>query len=450
MATTASTFSGSSSYAADLQSAITRAVSFATLPVTLLQNKQNEISSQQTALASLKSKFDALNTALSTMDKASTTGSLVASTTDSTVLTATAGSGAKAGRYTVNVVSMGSQTNSLSVSSQPTVTDPAATTIGSGSGYSLTVNGQSFSVTGTTTNLNGLADAINASGAGVSATVINVGGPNSPDYRLSILGSKYSPATIALSDSANTSLLDTLSTGSYVTYQVNGQPSTPINSETRTLNFATGLSVTAYKTGSADVNVVSSSASLGVALNALATTYNSAYDELSKARGQNNGPLSGESIVSTLTQTLRSVINSGTPTGSILSVADLGLSYDKDGHLSFDGSVLSSAMSKAPADVASFVGSSTSGFLSAAMGLVNGATNSSTGVISQSTSSNATQLTALSTKISSLQERITLMQDSLVKKMTKADATISSLQSQTNYYTNLFAQMRANQLSASS
>lgn len=441
------TFTGNSSYAADLQSAITRAIGFANLPVSLLQNKTNQINNQQTALASLNSKFQSLGTALSAVEKGNTIGSLVASATDSSIVGASATVGAKAGRYTVNVVSLGSQTNAISDDALTTVTDASATTIGSGSGYSLTVDGKTFSLSGATTNLNGLADAINSSGAGVSATVINIGGPNSPDYRLSLLSSKYSPSAITLKDSTNTSLLDTLSTGSYVQYQVNGQPSTPINSESRTLNFATGLTVTAYKAGSTDVNVTSSSASLSIGLSALASAYNNAFDELTKSRGQNNGPLSGESIISTLTQSLRSLVNSGSAGGSIQSIADLGLTYDKDGHLNFDSSVLASAMTNSPSDVASFVGSSTSGFLKGAEAIVNSVNDSTTGIIAQSTTSNATQLTNLGTKISSLQDRITLLQTSLTAKMTKADATISSLQSQTTYYTNLFAQMRANQIS---
>lgn len=442
---TTPTFSGSSTYAADLQSAITRAVGFATLPVTLLQNKQNEITNQQSALSSLLGKFQSLGTALSTVEKASTIGSLVASSTDNTIAAASVTTGAKAGKYTVNVVSTGSQTSAISSAGGTTVTDPTSGDIGSGSGFSLNVDGTTYNLSGT--NLNSLADSINSSGAGVTATVINIGGTGAADYRLSILGNKYSPTTLQLTDSTSSNLLDTLSTGSYVTYQVNGQPSTPINSDSRTLNFATGLTVSVYKAGSTDVNVTSSSASLAASLSAFASAYNSALDELSKSRGQNNGPLSGESIIYAVSQSLRTLTSSGTPSGSVQSIADLGLTYDKDGHLSVDSGVLATAMSNSASDVANFLGSSTSGFLQGAESVVNGIDDSTTGLISQTTGSLTKQSTALADKISGLQDRITLLQTSLTAKMTKADTLISSLQSQNSYFTSLFAQMRANQLS---
>ena len=441
-------FAGSSLYAADLQSAIDRAVSFANLPVQILQNKQNELNNQQAALSALTSKFQSMGTALSAVDKANSTGSLVVSTTDTSTLSATVSAGAKAGRYTVNVVSLGSQTNAISSDDQTKVTDPAATTIGSGDGYTLTVDGHAYTLSGTTSNLNGLADAINRSGAGVNATVINIGGTGAPDYRLSILSKTYAPAAIQLGDSATTDLLNTLSSGSYVSYQVNGQPSTLITSDSRTLNFTPGLTVTAYQVGSTDVTVTSSSAALGSALSALATTYNGAVEELAKSRGQNNGPLSGESIVNTLSQSIRSLTASAAASGSIQSLTDLGLTYDKDGHLNFDAGVLASAMDNSASDVAAFLGSSTSGFIKGAESVVNSIDDGANGVIAQTTNSNATQLANLSTKISGIKDRVALMQASLTAKMSKADALISSLQNQNTYFTNLFAQMRANQLNA--
>ncbi len=439
-------FAGSSSYAADLQSAIERAVNFANLPVQILQNKQNEITNQQAALSSLTAKFQSLSTALSAVDKANTTGSLVVSTTDTSTLSATVSPGAKAGRYTVNVIGLGSQTNAISADDQPKVSDPAAATIGSGDGYTLTVDGRDFTLSGSTSNLNGLADAINRSGAGITATVINIGGTGSPDYRLSILSKTYAPTAVQLGDSAGTSLLNTLSSGSPVTYQVNGQPSTPIESDSRTLSFASGLTVTAFQVGSADVTVTSSSVALGNSLAALATGYNNALDELSKSRGKNNGPLSGESIVNTLAQSIRSLTASSAGSGSIQSLTDLGLGYDKDGHLNFDAGVLASAMDTSASDVAAFLGSSTSGFIKSAQSVISGISDGVNGVIAQTTNSNANQLANLGTKISGLKDRIALMQASLTAKMSKADALISSLQNQNTYFTNLFAQMRANQL----
>jgi flagellar hook-associated protein 2 len=232
-----------------------------------------------------------------------------------------------------------------------------------------------------------------------------------------------------------------------VTYQVNGQPNTPITSTSRTLNFATGLSVVAYKTGSASVNVTTSSTSLAQALAGFTAAYNNAFDELSKSRGQSGGALTGDSIIYSLTQSLRNLTASGGASGSVQSISDLGLTYDKTGHLNFDAGVLSATMTAAPSALASFLGSSTSGFLQGAKSIVNAVTDSTSGLIPQTENTNSAQLTTIANKVSSLQERINVMQSNLELKMSKADALISSLQNQTSYYTNLFAQMRANQQS---
>jgi flagellar hook-associated protein 2 len=437
---TTPTFSGSSTYAADLQSAIDRAVAFAKLPVTQLQNKQSELSNQQSALTSLSSKFGSLSSALGALNNAASSGSLSTDVTDSAVLNATAAAGAAAGQYTVNITNIGSQTNVVSKSGLTTVTDPAKTDLTSDTTYTMTVDGATFSVTSADGSLNGLAQAINTSGADVSATVINIGGTTSPDYRLSIQSNKYAPINIDLQDSSNTTLLDSPTLGSYVNYTINGSSS--ISSDVRTLNFATGLTVNALKTGNSTINVSNSTSSLGSALTIFASAYNNVVDELAKARGKANGPLSGESIISSSSAILRNVLSGGTPSGSVDSLTSLGLTFDESGHLVANNSALSSLGFTA---ISSFLGStSTSGFLKQASDSLKSITDPTNGMITNTAASYSSQITNITAKIASSNDRIAIMQKSLITKMTKADTMIASLQSQNNYYVSLFAQMRAN------
>ena len=90
--------------------------------------------------------------------------------------------------------------------------------------------------------MNALAQAINSSGAGVSATVLNLGSPSAPDYHLSLQSTALGNIAIQLNDGTQ-DLLTTLSTGTPAQYQVNGQPSTPISSDSSTVTLAPGSAV---------------------------------------------------------------------------------------------------------------------------------------------------------------------------------------------------------------
>lgn len=444
MSTSSSTsstgFTGSSSYAADLQTAISRAIGFAALPLQLLQNQQNAFNSQQSEIQTLSSKFSSLQTALNNLNTAVSSGSYSASSSTATVATAYASSGVKAGSYNLIVGGIGSHTSTLSNDGLTTVTDPAAGNVSAATSYTLTVDGTSYQISNTGGTLSSLVDALNASSANVQATMVNVGSASSPDYRLSVQGTKYADNAIQLSDGTQ-SLLNTVVHGSNVTYQVNGRPAV-INSDSRSINLSTGLTVNVLQAGSTDVTVSQSSTQTSNALAAFANSYNNIVDELAKSRGQSGGALSGQSIVYTLSSSLRSLLSGGASSGNIHSVSDLGLTFDQDGHLNFDATAFSGASSSSLANVLSFLGTSTSGgFLQAANNTLKSVADSSTGVLSQTSTSLTNSLTAIATKISDKTKAISDLQATLTAKMSAADALISSLEQQVSYYTTLFKTM---------
>src|SRR6476469_4787565 len=184
---TPAAFLGNSAFSTDLQAVITRAVNIASLPITQLQNQLNTLTSQQTELQTLGSKFQSLQNALDSIGSASSSSSFSATVDNQSVASVSVGSGAQAGNYSVDILSVGSQTNTLSPNTLLAVADPSSGNISSSSAFTLTVDGQTFSISDADNSLNGLAKAINASGSGVQATIVNVGG-STPDYRLSLQG----------------------------------------------------------------------------------------------------------------------------------------------------------------------------------------------------------------------------------------------------------------------
>jgi flagellar hook-associated protein 2 len=437
-------FSGSSPYAAQLQQTISRAVTIASLPMEQLQAQQTTLASQQNELGTLTNAFSSVRTAIANLTNATGIGAISATVEDSSIATASISAGALAGTYTINVVNTGSQTNAVSANGFTTVHDPSSQNISSSSTYTLSVNGKDYTISDSGGTLNGLAQAINSSSANVQATVVNVGSSSTPDYRLSIQSLNYAPDTLQLTD-GTTDLLTTLATGSNVTYQVNGQPDTPISSSSRNVTISTGLSVQLNKVGTTQVTVAQSADGIGSALSQFANAYNSVVAELAQNRGQAGGALSGQSIIYQLQDGLRSLTGFSSSGGSVSSLADLGLSFDPSGNLTFDSSAFSATASKSGADLLKFIGDSTSGgFLQAANDFVTSITDPTTGLLPQASQTVASQISTLSTKINDDQSQVSQLQATLTAQMASADAAISSLQTQLTEVTTLFATIQAN------
>jgi flagellar hook-associated protein 2 len=440
--TTPATFLGNSAFSADLQQVITRAVNIASLPITQLQNQLSVLTNQQTELQTLGSKFQSLQNALDSIDSASSADSFSASVDDPSVASALVGSGAQAGNYSVDILSVGSQTNTISPNTLLAVADPASGNISASSAFTLTVDGQTFSISDASNSLNELAQAINASGAGVQATIVNVGG-STPDYRLSLQGTHYAPTSIQLNDGSQ-DLLNTLATGSYVSYKVNGADTTA-TSDTRTFSISAGVTVHALTTGTANIGVAQDVAGIQSAIGSFVSAFNAAVDELQQNRGQNGGALAGQSIISQLSGALRNLADYTPTSGSpdIQSVADLGLTFDQTGHLQFDSSVYSAAAGSSLSNVLNFLGSETGGgFLQAAHNILTSVTDSTNGLVANDISATGASVTNLTKKISSKQDTVTQMQTNLIQQMSRADAAISAMEQQVTQITNLFAAMQ--------
>jgi len=440
------TFNGSSTYAAQLQQTITQAVTVASIPLNQLNANVTTLEGQSTELTTLQNDFSSIQTALQSLTTASNGGNLSASVADSTVATATLNSGASvtAGTYALNVINAGSPTTSLSNSTLPTVADPSATSISTSSSYTLSVNGSNFTITPSTNTLNALAQAINSSGAGVNATVINLGSPSAPSYSLSVQSAALGNIPIQLNDGTQ-NLLTTLSTGTPAQYQINGQPSTPISSDSSAITLAPGLTVNLVGTGQTTISVTPDSTAAANAISSFVTAYNASVTELANNRGTAGGTLSGQSIVFTLQQTLQDVANFSGGSGSVTSLTDLGLTFDSFGNLQFNQSQFTSVAASDPSDLAAFLGTGTgSGFLASATTALTGLTDPTDGIFQGQQATIQTQVNSDNQEISDTQARITTMQNQLTAQMSAADALLSTLESQNSFMTELLQTQNAN------
>ncbi|HUI55979.1 MAG TPA: flagellar filament capping protein FliD [Bryobacteraceae bacterium] len=446
------TFNGSSTFSTSFQQVLQRAVDIASLPMQAMQNNVNTYQSQESQLSSLQATFGSLQNSLEDI-AADAQGSPTATSSNNAVVTASAASSALTGTYTIEVDDPGASTTALSpapsTTSNPSpttlVTDPTTESIDASTTYTLWVNGQSYDLTPSGNTLEALASAINTSGAGVQATIVNMGSNASPDYRLAVTSTSLNADTISLYDGTDTpdtgtnNLLGTLSTGHQAQYKVGGN-STTLYSTSSQITLAPGLTANIVSSApgqSVSISVAADYSSLSNDLSNFATAYNSAVDALTQNRGQAGGALTGESIVLSLQEALSQVALYSNGSGTVQSLSDLGLNLDSTGHISFDAGTFASAN---PAAVQQFLGDITSGgFLQAANDTLTGVADPTSGAIASDISSLQDEITNTNNEISDQQDQINTLQTNLSAQLTAADAAIAVLEQQKIFFADMFA-----------
>ncbi|HEX4228436.1 MAG TPA: flagellar filament capping protein FliD [Bryobacteraceae bacterium] len=436
------TFNGQSTYSADFQQIIDRAVQTQSIPLAQLTDQQTTDQTTLTTLQDIAQPLQQLQSAITALASSVTSSALTPTISNTSAVSVTLGSNATAGNYQLEVDSLGSATQTISTGSPLVVTDPTSQDLSSSSSYTLTVNGTATTITPTSNNLNGLVSAINGNSAlGVAASVVNVGSSSSPDYRLALQANQLGTVSISLSDGTN-NLLQTLSTGTPALYKVDGL-SQQISSNSDTLTLAPGVTATLLGTtpsGSpATISVAASTSSAQTALQNFATAYNTVVSAFATQHGQTDGALSGNSILLVAQQALESINGYTTQSGSLGYLSAVGLDLDAQGQLTFNQSEFDSSVGSNFTALSDFVGSAQSGFVEAANNAVANLIDPTYGGITLQENALNSDLTNLSTQITDQTNQINLFQQNLAQQLSASDAAISVLQSQNTFFEGLFA-----------
>lgn len=431
-------FSGSSRFSKDFSSVIDRAVGIASLPLSQLNSGKTKLSAESAAVAALDTKFGALQTAMTAIQTAITTGSYDKSLSNASVARVTLGTTVLEGSYDINVTALGSSSTALSKAGLITVTDPSTQNISASSNYTLVIDGVNHPITAGSNTLNALASAINNDAtAGVSATIVNMGNSGTPDYRLSLQAKKLGAVTIDLTD-AGGSIIDPISTGTKATYQLNGVV-TSIETDSRTITLAPGITVDLLATGDTTIGISRSLTSVSNALISFATAYNGAVGELDKHRGEGGGALAGQSLISSLSDALRKISGYTSGSGSIPSLTELGLVFDKSGLLSLNTADFSTATTDKVGALSSFLGTTTTaGFLKTVTDTLTGIEDPLSGILKNSVTAIAGEMAGQQRLIDSNQDRVDRLRQSLQAQFAGVDALIAGLEQQVLYMNGLF------------
>jgi flagellar hook-associated protein 2 len=432
-----SAFTGTSQFSQDLQNVITRAVSIASLPLTQMQSDQTTYNNQATALTGLDTQFTALQSAIAGVNGAMGGSSFETDVSNTDAVSVSVGDGAQEGEYSIDVQNPGAYATSLS---SATWNDPATPQT-----YKVYVGTAEYDITPADNSAQTVAAAINAAAGGaVQATVVNVGSPDTPDYRIAMQGQALGdlPVDIQL----NGASLQTQQTrGELAQYEVNGSGVTATSSSS-SVQISGGLTVTMLASDDGtpvNITLTRSTSALSDALTTFASAYNSAVSAVTAQRGSSGGALAGQSIVYELGQTLSQLGTYSSPGSAVPDLTAIGLELQKDGTITYDPSTLMAAELSNPAALSAFLGSATGGgFLQAATNALNGVETADTGTLKSAETATQQQVTDIGAQIGTEQGRINQLQTQLTAQMTAADAAISTMEQQYNYLNGLFSAMQ--------
>ena len=438
------TFTGQSTFSSSFQQVLQRAVSIAALPMQQLEGDIGTLESQQADLGDLQSTFSSLQSALQSISSAMS-GDVSATSSDPSIVSVSAQSTTLPGTYSIQVANIGSSTTTIGNAGSTPVTDPSSQSISASSTFTLTVNGVDYTIKPSGNTLTDLANAINDSDAGVSATIVNLGSNISPDYRLALTSTELGPDTIQLNDGTS-DLLSTVQTGAEAEYTVNGN-STVLNSNSDQITLAPGLTATLLDSApgqNVTITVAATESNLANALSSFTQAYNSAVSAVMKETGQNGGALAGQSVVYQLQGILSQIAQYIAPSGSVQSFSDLGLNLASDGTLSFDASQFNS---QSFAGIQQFLGGlTTGGFLQVANNALSTVADEKTGMLMTEFNNIATQITSEQNQVSHDQDLVSAIERNLQAQLSAADAAIAVLEEQNSFYSTLIQTQNANNI----
>lgn len=476
----------------DVESLVTKLMALERRPITTLQSREASYKSQLSAYGVLKGSLSSLQTAAQALDTKSKFAAFKANVADTTIATVAASTGASAASYDLTVTQLASaekirsagyaQSTSAIASGTLTIKMGQLSTDGStfteytdASGNpSKTVSIDISALKGNNT-LAGLRDAINASGAGVTASLVNDGGTSpyklvlssketgtANSFELSgLTGFNYSPTNYT--PASPTDPRETTPTGANnlmslqrpadAKFSLDG---IDITSSSNVVSTAVqGVTLTLNKTnvgGTTKLNVESDTQAMQDKVNAFIKAYNDTVGLIKSQTKANpstkvlgatdstartDGPLAGDTTARTIQSQLRSIVGGQVGSGSVSRLSDVGISIAVDGTLSLDSSKFQAALRNPDKDVAGlFAGDGTlNGIADQISTRISDYLNSTSGVITARTEGIQKTITNMDKRIESLNLRMDTIEARYRKQFNAMDSTIASMNSTSSYLT---------------
>lgn len=474
MASSVASSTANASGGLDVNAIVTGLMAIERQPITKLNTQQSGIQSKISALGMIKSNMASFQTAVKALGSSSSSSLLAfqATSSDATMLSATTSSTAAAGSYTLNVTSLAQSQKLVAAGQTSTSTaigNGTATTVsfdfgsisggtlsgGAYTGATFTNNGsatKTITIDSTNNTLQGISDAINAAGMGVTATIINDG--SGTPYRLALSSnSTGANNSIKISTTGGDGTINALLANDpaglpaaqhlnqtvaaqNAVFDVNGIPMSKssntvtdaIQGVTLTLNNKTTTPVT--------LNIARDTTAVNNAVSGMVTAYNSLYSAMKNSSAYKSGSaLEGDATIRSLQTQLRGVAGAAVTGGTLSNIGQIGISFTADGTMLLDSAKLNSAMTSNFNDVSNLFNSSTGyatqfNALATSALAVDGAFANHTSGLNQSIKGIQDRIASLETRMVGIEKRYRNQYSSLNVLLTRMGTTSSYLSQQ--------------------
>jgi flagellar hook-associated protein 2 len=434
----------------DFAAIVTATINAESTPLNMLKQQQDDIKAKDAALVSLSTGISTMETQSDALISSALFTNAVANSSNTGVGSATAGSDAISGEYTLHVNSLAKSQVTASTSTYAATTDVAA----DGGSLSFTIGGvttTSIDITTGTTLLE-LRNAINAQNSGVVASIVNTGTAK----KLVISSRETGEAngfTInnTLTNGAGTALTfaagqsPTTGNSQYAqdaSFTVNGMDFT--STTNTTTDAMPGLALKLSGIGDAIISVAPDYATIEESLKAFITTYNqlrqfaTTQNTVSATTGK-RGPLANDSVLRQTLGDLRDVLLAANGNGGKYKyLSEIGIALDQTGNLKFDQKAYSDAIAANPEDVQKLLqgtGAVDGVFATMKEKLQN--LDGSVGLIKTTRDSITSSLRTVGDRITAAQLRLDMRRKALEKQFAAADDAISRLNAMTGQLSQL-------------
>ena len=433
-------FTGVSKYSSDFQTILTRAVNIASLPVKQLQNQEADILGKKQLLTDLSTAIQGLGTSLTALGGIGDTKALSATTSNASRVSVSLNGAAQASNYSItNITSVARAASETSAAGTATADSTQVSGLGS---VELAVGSKTYTINlaADKNNLNGLRDAINSLGAGVTASVLNTGSGAAPFY-LSLSANATGAKALQIRTTpgdGSTNILTASNAGANSEFDLNGIHVSKADNVVSGVIPGVTFSILS-QTGAGEtvtLGLSSDRGQLACELSNFADRYNAVAKAVNAQIGKNAGLLTGDISVRETQAKLRAIsafegLNGGS---TVKRLADLGIEFDSSGKAVFNSSKFYSLSNADLANAFDYINSSASGLGSLAA-KTNELTNPVTGLIkTQQNQIDATD-ERIQKQLTILQDRISALQTATSKRLQQADALLASLDTQQSILT---------------
>lgn len=435
----------------DTNKIIDQLVALERRPIDLLNDQVASTERTKSAIGTLSSKLTAFKAAADALNSTADVLVRKATSSSTTVATATAGSGAQKGTATFTVTRLARGSVAGATVGKAAATDVVSAGAGTFRFQVGTGAVQSVLLTGATT-LEDLAEAITELDAGVTATVVNFGTAASPDHRLQLVSTETGESsTITIVQDDTTLAVQTTQTGLNAQFAVSGF-STTFEREANTFDdVLAGVTIALKAEGTTTVTVDDDADAIVGKVKALVAAYNDirtfvAGESTVEAGATDDeleiGSLAGNStargVVSRLQEAFTGALDAATT--QYVNLASLGIATQRDGTVIFTESTFRDALASDPTAVAQvFAGNGTdAGVANDLVSLVTGLTGAD-GAVTKQTSSLDDRVKALQVEIDAGERNLEVFETSLRQQFAALEGLVASLQSQASFLAQAFS-----------